>query len=303
MQRQTLNVHGQLLTLEKPLVMGIINVTPDSFYSGSRVAGEAALRQRIDTILHEGGSIVDLGAYSSRSGAEHISAKEEMERLRPALKILRDEYPELPVSVDTWRSDVACFAIEEYGVGIVNDISGGAMDTAMFPTIARLQVPYILMHMRGTPETMQSLAHYQDVGLEVLDYLIEKTDELRQLGVHDIIIDPGFGFAKTLEQNYQLMGYLPRLREALELPLLIGISRKSMIYRLLNITPEESLTGTTVLHTYALLHGANILRVHDVRAATEAVRIVEQIQHAMPPKEPNLYRAQPYLARMNPQTN
>ncbi len=265
--------------------MGIVNVTPDSFYAASRVEGEEALRQRLAQIRQEGASIVDLGAYSSRSGAEVVPPEEERERLRPALRLLRDEYPELIVSVDTFRSEVARFAVEEYGAHIINDISGGTLDADMFATVAGLQVPYILMHMRGTPETMQSLCDYEDVGLEVLDFFAQRSEELRALGLHDLIIDPGFGFAKTLEQNYQLMTYMPRLVEALGLPLLVGISRKSMIYRLLGTTPEGSLTGTTALHMYALMQGARILRVHDVGAAVETLRLYQMLQAQTPPAE------------------
>lgn len=285
MQRLTLNVGGRLLDLSTPQVMGIVNVTPDSFYAASRVEGEVALRQRLEQIQQEGASIVDLGAYSSRSGAEVVPPEEERERLRPALRLLRDEYPELIVSVDTFRSEVARFAVEEYGAHIINDISGGTLDADMFATVAGLQVPYILMHMRGTPETMQSLCNYENVGLEVLDFFVQRSEELRALGLHDLIIDPGFGFAKTLEQNYQLMTYMPRLVEALGLPLLVGISRKSMIYRLLGTTPEESLTGTTALHMYALMQGARILRVHDVGAAVETLRLYQMLQAQTPPAE------------------
>lgn len=285
MQRLTLNVGGRLLDLSTPQVMGIVNVTPDSFYAASRVEGEEALRQRLEQIRQEGASIVDLGAYSSRSGAEVVPPEEERERLRPALRLLRDEYPELIVSVDTFRSEVARFAVEEYGAHIINDISGGTLDADMFATVAGLRVPYILMHMRGTPETMQSLCNYENVGLEVLDFFVQRSEELRALGLHDLIIDPGFGFAKTLEQNYQLMTYMPRLVEALGLPLLVGISRKSMIYRLLGTTPEGSLTGTTALHMYALMQGARILRVHDVGAAVETLRLHQMLQAQTPPAE------------------
>lgn len=286
MLKQTLNVRGQLLDLSKPVVMGIVNVTPDSFYSASRVEGEELLRQRLSTVRDEGATIVDIGAYSSRPGADHVSTEEECRRLEPALKLLRDEYPELAVSVDTFRADVARWAVEEYGAGIINDISGGLLDKNMYATVVDMQVPYILMHMRGTPETMQTMCDYEDVGLEVLDFFIEQSDILRGMGLHDLIIDPGYGFAKTLEQNYTLLGYLPRFIEALELPILVGVSRKSMIYRALVISPEDSLNGTTALNTYALLQGANILRVHDVRAAVEAVRLVELIKQNEPAPEP-----------------
>lgn len=285
MQKQTINVGGRIVDLTKPLVMGIVNLTPDSFYSASRKQSELAIRSRIETIISEGADFADLGAYSSRPGADWVSIEEEKARLEPALRILRDEYPHLMLSVDTFRSEVARWACSEYGVGIVNDISGGGLDEQMFRSVVELQVPYILMHMRGTPQTMQSLTDYQDLGLEVLDYFIERSEVLRSMGLHDLIIDPGFGFAKSLEQNYELMAYLPRLKEALALPILVGVSRKSMIYKALDTTPEESLNGSTILHTYALLAGANILRVHDVWAAREAVRLCGILREQSPSEE------------------
>ena len=280
MRHLTINLGGQLMDLRMPKVMGIVNATPDSFYSGSRISGEEAIRSRIDQIVNEGGAIVDVGGYSSRPSAADVSCREEMERLRPVLKVLRDEYPSLPISVDTFRADVARMSVEEYGACIVNDISGGELDPEMYPTVARLGVPYILMHMRGTPKTMQQLCEYKDIAIDILDYFTQRCDRLLSLGVKDIILDPGYGFAKTLEQNYELMA---RQREACDLlgrPVLVGISRKSMIYQLLGNTAAESLNGTTVLNTYALLQGANILRVHDVRAAVEATRIVSHLQQA-----------------------
>lgn len=280
MIKRTLNLSGRLYDLSQPLVMGIVNVTPDSFYPESRVQGETALRQRLETIVAEGGDLVDLGAYSSRPGADEVSAEEEMLRLAPALKILRDEYPELPVSVDTFRSSVARWAVEEYGVSMINDISGGTLDEAMARTIAELQVPYVLMHMRGTPQTMQSMTQYDDVATAVADFLIERVGQLYELGVHDLIIDPGFGFGKTLEQNYELLSQLPQLKSTLGLPLLVGLSRKSMIYRLLEISSQEALNGTSVLHTLCLERGADILRVHDVLEARQCVRLVEQLRRS-----------------------
>ncbi len=258
--------------------MGIVNLTPDSFYAESRVQGLSALRARIESIRSEGGSIVDVGAYSTRLGAAPVSAQEERERLAPALRLMREEYPDMPVSVDTFRADIARWAVEEYGVAMINDVSGGELDPDMFATMGKLGVPYILMHMRGTPETMASMTEYDDLVLDILDYFIERVARLRDLGVLDIVIDPGFGFSKTLEQNYQLMAQMPKLKEALELPLLVGISRKSMIYRALGITPEESLNATSILNTYSLLHGADILRVHDVRAAVECVELTERLR-------------------------
>ena len=274
----TLNLSGRLVSLEKPLVMGIVNVTPDSFFAGSRIDGAKALRERLDTLVREGAALADLGAYSSRPGAEEVSPEEERRRLRPALQILRDEYPDLPVSVDTFRSDVARMAVEEYGASMINDISGGGLDPAMYRTMAELQVPYILMHMKGDPQTMQQQASYSDVTLEVIDYFAQRVGQLLELGVHDIILDPGFGFSKTTAQNYELLAQLGSLVEAFTQPLLVGVSRKSMIYRPLGISPEEALNGTTFLHALALERGAKILRVHDVRPAIEAVQLYEELR-------------------------
>ena len=285
MIKETINVKGQIISLHKPLVMGIMNVTPDSFYAGSRAQTEDSIRARIREIVSEGGDIIDLGAYSTRPGADEISEEEEKARLEKALRILRNEYPQLIYSVDTWRSNIARWVVEEYGAGIINDISGGSLDKDMFKTVTELQVPYILMHMRGTPQTMQTQTDYTDVGLEVLDFFIQKSEELRALGLHDLILDPGFGFAKTLEQNYTLMNYIPRFIEATGLPLLVGISRKSMIYKLLGIDSNESLNGTSILNTHALLSGAKILRVHDVRAAVEAVKLTEELKKNSLPSE------------------
>lgn len=278
MKHQTLNIKGELISLEEPLVMGILNVTPDSFYEGSRKQTETDIRNRIEEILQEGGAIIDLGGYSSRPDAQDVSPEEEMERLCLALRILRDEYPKAMVSVDTFRADIARRCVEEYGAAIINDISGGELDAAMFPTIADLHIPYIIMHMRGTPKTMQQHCDYQNLTADILLYFSKKIEQLHLMGVNDVIIDPGFGFSKTLEQNYELMRHLADF-SLFEKPLLVGISRKSMIYKLLGGTPAESLNGTTVLNTYALLNGANILRVHDVKAAVEAVRIFKQLSH------------------------
>ena len=269
----TLNLSGRLVSLEKPLVMGIVNVTPDSFFAGSRIDGAKALGERLDTLVREGAALADLGAYSSRPGAEEVSPEEERRRLRPALQILRDEYPDLPV-----RSDVARMAVEEYGASMSNDISGGGLDPAMYRTMAELQVPYILMHMKGDPKTMQQQASYSDVTLEVIDYFAQRVGQLLELGVHDIILDPGFGFSKTTAQNYELLAQLGSLVEAFTQPLLVGVSRKSMIYRPLGITPEEALSGTTFVHALALERGAKILRVHDVRPAVEAVQLYEELR-------------------------
>lgn len=272
----TINLGGHLLALDHPMVMGILNVTPDSFYEGSRMmtGDETAenIRQRVHTILAEGSDMIDVGAYSTRPGAPEVSADEEMRRLAFGLDIIRREAPEAIVSVDTFRADVAKMCVRDYGVQIINDISGGEMDKAMFHTVGHLGVPYILMHMQGTPRTMQEAPHYNNVTAEVITYLARRTQMLRDHGVKDIILDPGFGFGKTLEHNYELMSHLDDFHE-LGLPLLVGISRKSMIYRLLGGTPADALNGTTVLNTIALMKGAHILRVHDVRPAVEAVRI------------------------------
>ncbi len=277
MLHKTLNIRGTLTSLETPLVMGILNITPDSFYADSRKQTEAAIEERIQTILSEGGQIIDIGGYSSRPDAVEVSPEEEMSRLAFALKILNAHYPDTPLSVDTFRADVARRCVEEYGVAIVNDISGGELDREMFDTVARLHVPYIMMHMRGTPQTMQQHTDYADMMEDIMLYFAGKVRRLRLLGVNDIILDPGFGFSKTVEQNYALMS---RLREFGEfgLPLLVGVSRKSMIYKFLGGTPADSLNGTTVLNTFALMNGADILRVHDVRAAVEAVKIVNQLK-------------------------
>lgn len=273
---QTINVNGQLLELDRPQVMGILNVTPDSFYAESRKQTEADILARAHRILEEGAAIIDLGAYSSRPGAGNVSSDEEMQRLRTALELINHHYPDAILSVDTFRADVAKMCVEEYGVAIINDISAGQMDKQMFSTIARLGVPYIIMHMQGTPKEMQKNPRYDNLLKEVFYYFSEKIQKLRDLGAKDIILDPGFGFGKTLEHNYQLMSHLEEFR-IFGLPLLVGISRKSMIYKLLDSSPEEALNGTTVLHTIALQKGAKLLRVHDVKAATEAIAIVQKM--------------------------
>lgn len=272
----TINVNGKLIDLGQPQVMGILNVTPDSFYSGSRKQTEEDIRDRVKQIIDEGGQMIDIGAYSSRPGADDVSPKEEMDRLRKGMKIVSETAPDIPVSVDTFRADVAKMCVEELGVGIINDISGGELDKNMFATVAKLGVPYILMHMKGTPQTMQQAPHYDDLMKEILLYFAEKIQQLRDLGQKDIILDPGYGFAKTIEHNYHLLHHQEMLN-VFELPLLVGISRKSMIYRLLGSTPEESLNGTSVLNTIALQKGASILRVHDVKECVEVVKIVEMM--------------------------
>lgn len=272
-----INVNGRLMDLSEPQVMGILNVTPDSFYAGSRMETEKDIINRLHQITSEGASILDIGAYSSRPDAEHISTEEEMNRLRTGLGLVRKHQPEAVVSVDTFRADVAKMCVEEFGAAMINDISAGQLDAAMFGTIAQLGVPYIMMHMQGTPQNMQMNPHYDNLLKEVFLYFAERVQKLRDLGAKDIIIDPGFGFGKTLEHNYELMNHLDEF-QLFELPLLVGISRKSMIYKLLGTTPEEALNGTTVLNTLALMKGANILRVHDVKAAKEAVTLVEKMK-------------------------
>lgn len=277
LQSKYINVNGFLLDLSSPCVMGILNVTPDSFYAGSRMQTEIDITHRIEQIVGEGAGIIDVGAYSSRPNAENVSPAEEMERLRMGLGMLREVQPNAVVSVDTFRADVARMCVEEYGVAIINDIAAGEMDGDMFRTVADLNVPYIMMHMQGTPQNMQQNPHYDNLLKEVFMYFARKVQQLRDLGVKDIILDPGFGFGKTVEHNYELLAHLEEFR-IFELPLLAGVSRKSMIYRLLGTTPQEALNGTTVLDTICLLKGADILRVHDVREAVETVKIVEAMK-------------------------
>lgn len=276
-----INIKGKLIDLSTPIVMGIINITPDSFYLNSRKQGiDDALRQA-RKILDEGGSIIDIGGQSTSLTSTPLSAQEELKRVAPVLKELRREFPEVIISIDTFYSKVARAAVEEYGVNIINDISGGQIDKMMFETVARLNVPYILMHMLGTPQTMQQYTDYDNMIREILFYFSEKVTKLNRFGVNDIIIDPGFGFSKTLEQNYELMANL-KYFDIFELPLLVGISRKTMIYKLLNTTASDSLNGTTALNSYALQSGANILRVHDTKEAMECIKIYERIKSNTP---------------------
>lgn len=270
----TINVRGRLVSFDEPQVMGILNVTPDSFFATSRCRSEEEIRQRVCMMRREGATMVDIGAYSSRPGAEEVSVEEELRRLLPAVGIVREEWPDAIISVDTFRAEVARQAVEA-GADIINDISGGEMDKDMFRTVAELHVPYILMHMQGTPQDMQKAPHYDNLMCEVFRSLGERVEELHEMGVADVIVDPGFGFGKTMAQNYEMMARLGEFR-LLGCPILVGISRKSMIYRLLDATPEESLNGTTALNTIALMNGASILRVHDVKEAVEAVKIYRQ---------------------------
>lgn len=274
----TINVSGRLIDLAEPHIMGILNITPDSFYSDSRKLTEESIRLQVRKIVDEGGQMIDLGAYSSRSGADEVSVSEEMERLRKGMKVLREEAPDIPVSIDTFRADVAKMCVEELGADIINDISGGELDSKMFSTVARLGVPYVLMHMKGTPQNMQQEAHYENLMKEIMLYFAEKVQRLRDLGQKDIILDPGYGFAKTIDHNYELLQHQEMLK-IFELPILVGLSRKSMVYNLLEVTPHQALNGTSVLHTLALLKGANILRVHDVKACAEVIKIVQKTLH------------------------
>lgn len=276
----TMNLRGKLVDLQRPWVMGILNVTPDSFYADSRtpMAEPERIAQRVRQMLAEGADVIDVGAYSSRPGADDISPMEEMRRLEVALTAVREVFPEVYVSVDTFRSEVAHQCVEHFGVDMINDISGGVLDRAMPKVVARLGVPYIIMHMKGNPETMQTSPEYQDVLAEVLEFLARQQQRFFDAGGKDVIIDPGFGFGKTLLHNYRLMDRLQDFHE-LHAPLLVGVSRKSMIYKLLETTPQEALNGTTVLHTIAMMKGAHILRVHDVQAAVEARTLVETMWH------------------------
>lgn len=273
----TLNLRGKLYSLCEPKIMGILNVTPDSIYAESRTSDEEHIAARVQQLMDDGADMIDIGGYSSRPGADDVSPEEEMNRLRRGLRVVRRLYPEVLISVDTFRADVARMCVEEEGADIINDISGGMMDRQMFRTVARLGVPYILMHMQGTPATMQQAPHYDNLRREVMLYFAERIDRLCQMGAKDIIVDPGFGFGKTLEHNYELFHHLDDFN-LFNLPLLVGISRKSMIYKLLGGTPQTSLNGTTVLNTIALMKGAHILRVHDVKEAVEAKRIVMEMK-------------------------
>ncbi len=264
------------LDVSHPVVMGILNVTPDSFYDGGHYETETAIIGRIHQIVEEGAGIIDIGAYSTRPGAAMVDKKEELARLAPAVELVRKYYPSVPVSIDTFRSEVAREIYHCLGEVIVNDISGGTMDTEMFGFIAETRLPYVMMHIQGTPQTMQKNPVYRDVTKEVYRFFEERTDLLRAAGMENIILDPGFGFGKTLDHNYELMNHLDLFQE-LGYPLLVGISRKSMISRLLETTPAEALNGTTVLNTVALMKGAAILRVHDVKEAVETVKIVERL--------------------------
>lgn len=270
-----INCKGTLVDLTKPKVMGILNVTPDSFFDGGKYKNERDILLQTEKMLYDGATFIDVGAYSSRPGAKHISEEEELERMLPVVTLLVKKFPKILISVDSFRSRVVEESIYA-GATMINDISGGKMDKQMFETVAKLQVPYIMMHMQGTPQSMQQNPQYENVVTEVISFFAEQLFKLRALKVNDVLIDVGFGFGKTLDQNYTLLKELS-LFKSLEAPILTGVSRKSMLYKLLNITPQEALNATTVANTVALLNGTHILRVHDVKEAIEAVKIVEQL--------------------------
>ncbi|WP_072316157.1 dihydropteroate synthase [Sinomicrobium oceani] len=276
----TINCRGKLIDLSTPRVMGILNITPDSFYDGGQYKDRDDILRRTEKMLNAGADFIDIGAYSSRPGAAHISEDQELRRIVPVVAMLVREFPEILISTDTFRANVARACVEE-GAAMINDISAGNLDDQMIPAVAGLQVPYIMMHMKGTPQNMQQAPQYTDITREVIYYFSEKIAEARNSGINDIIIDPGFGFAKTLEHNYELMNKLELLHR-LGLPVLTGISRKSMVYKLLGITPPEALNGTSSLNTVALLKGTHILRVHDVKEAVECVKIVTSLRAGTP---------------------
>ncbi len=273
----TINCNGKLIDLTTPKVMGILNITPNSFYDGGKYKSDSEILNQCEKMLADGATFIDIGAYSSKPNAEFVSEEEEIARLLPVIELLVKQFPEALLSIDTFRSEVARLAITS-GAAIVNDISAGKLDENMMATVASLQVPYSMMHMKGTPQTMQKLTQYDDIVKEMLLYFSERIQVARSFSINDIIIDPGFGFAKTLEQNYEVMQKL-QLFKILELPLLVGISRKSMIYKTLETSANEALNGTTVLNTIALSKGATILRVHDVREAVECVKLLGKLDN------------------------
>ena len=273
----TINCRGQLIDCSEPRVMGILNLTPDSFFDGGKYKDEHSILTQVETMIQQGANFIDVGGYSSRPGADDVASSEELNRVIPAIEAISKRFPECLISIDTFRSEVADGAIAS-GACMINDISGGDRDPKMPKVAAKHQVPYIFMHMRGTPQTMNQLTQYEDVVLEVTQELAKKLKQLRALGLNDLIADPGFGFAKTLEQNYTLLNHLEHLK-LLEVPILVGLSRKSMIYRLLETQPDHALNGTSVANTIALIKGANILRVHDVLQAREAIRLIKALKN------------------------
>jgi len=279
-RKNSINVGGEMLDLSIPCIMGIINITPDSFYDGDTIKSEYDMLERVEQMVMDGAAIIDVGSVSTRPGAEPISTKEEMERLIPAVIAIRKHFPEIFISIDTFRSWVAIRVLDEIGPVIVNDISGGSMDARMFETIGKMQVPYILTHIQGTPQNMQSNPVYNDVIRDVSAELSESVRKLTRLGVSDVLIDPGFGFGKTLHHNYELLNRLDSFK-VFQLPVVVGLSRKSMIWKVLETNPEEALNGTTALNTMALLGGADVLRVHDVQPAVEALRLFLQLKETI----------------------
>jgi dihydropteroate synthase len=275
---KTLNLNGRLINLETPVVMGILNVTPDSFFDGGKYVGERAILERAEKMILQGATILDVGGYSSRPGAAEVSLDEEKERVLSAIRFILKQFPETYISIDTFRSEVARAAVGE-GACLVNDISGGTLDENMFPTVGKLNVPYVLMHMKGNPQTMTKQTQYENLLLDLTTYFHTKTDALKNAGVKDVIIDPGFGFAKTREQNFELLNSLQEFK-IFGKPLMVGLSRKSMVWKTLNCNPSEALNGTTALHSIALLNGADILRVHDVREAVEVVTLMKEVKKA-----------------------
>lgn len=271
----TINCNGKLIDLSSPKVMGILNITPDSFFDGGNYSSDKEILLQTEKMLNEGATFIDVGAYSSRPNAEHIPEDEELKRLLPTIELLAKNFPEILISVDTFRSNIAKKSIE-IGACMINDISGGTLDKNMFKTIGELQVPYVLMHIKGTPQNMQKQPNYENITQEVLSYFAEKVMKLRQEKVNDIILDVGFGFGKTLEHNYELLKKLSHFK-TFELPILTGVSRKSMLYNLLETSAKEALNATSVANTIALQNGTNILRVHDVKEAMETIKIVEQV--------------------------
>lgn len=278
-RKQIINCNGELLDLSEPKIMGILNITPDSFYDGGKYSHLQDILFHVKKMVADGCDILDIGAYSSRPGAKNISVDEELDRLLPVLEIIRKEFADIIISVDTFRSEVAEKVVKDFNVSIINDISSGDFDEKMFETIAQLQIPYIMMHMQGNPENMQKDPRYDNVISSIINYFSEKTDKLKLLGINDVIIDPGFGFGKTLEHNFEILKYLDDLK-IFELPILVGVSRKSMINKVLEISPNDALNGTTVLNTLALIKGANILRVHDVKEAKETVKLATKFLNA-----------------------
>ncbi len=276
-RKSTINLGGELINLSHPVVMGIVNITPDSFYDGGKIESEKQLLSVVENMIKEGAAVIDIGGISTRPGASIISTKAELERLLPAVQAIRKNFKEIPISIDTFRSWVAVRVIDEIGPIIVNDISGGSLDTKMFETVGKMGVPYILTHIQGTPSTMQEDPQYEDIIKDISAFFGDKVKQLTQLGVKDIIIDPGFGFGKNLSHNFELLNRLDSFK-VFQLPVMVGMSRKSIVCKALKVNPENALNGTSVVNTLALLGGADILRVHDVKEAMQAIKIFEELK-------------------------